>query len=225
MLTFSSRIIRGTVHGATLILPHIVNSFSFKDQHARRVKKFLYTFTSSENMLVLFIGERALRNTIGALGRNRARIEISSNVSKSNSDQITFSRRGCQWAHGSAWQCPANPWTHWCQGWNHGTQWFYIWWDILNNSGPLLWLEFRMLCVCFLLLNSDVKPVIDIYGICLVLLWWIICLSLSFFSQKLHSLCNAPISLYFVRINIIYNSTLTYLNIYIQVDCVLSGRH
>ena len=28
----------------------------------------------------------------------------------------------------------------------------------------------RMLCVCFLLLNSDVKPVIDIYGICLVLL-------------------------------------------------------
>ena len=34
----------------TRLLPHIVNSFSFKDQHARRVKKFLYTFTSSENM-------------------------------------------------------------------------------------------------------------------------------------------------------------------------------
>ena len=78
----------------TRLLPHIVNSFSFKDQHARRVKKFLYTFTSSENMHVLFIGERALRNTIGALGRNRARIEISSNVSKSNSDQITSPTEG-----------------------------------------------------------------------------------------------------------------------------------
>ena len=32
---------------------------------------------------------------------------------------------------------------------NHGTQWFYIWWDILNNSGPLLWLEFpAVCCVC-----------------------------------------------------------------------------
>ena len=45
-------------------------------------------------MHVLFIGERALRNTIGALGRNRARIEISSNVSKSNSDQITSPAEG-----------------------------------------------------------------------------------------------------------------------------------
>ena len=78
----------------TRLLPHIENSFSFKDQHARRVKKFLYTFTSTENMHVLLIGERALRNTIGALGRNRARIEISSNVSKSNSDQITSPTEG-----------------------------------------------------------------------------------------------------------------------------------
>ena len=45
-------------------------------------------------MHVLFIGERALRNTIGALSRNRARIEISSNVSKSNSDQITSPAEG-----------------------------------------------------------------------------------------------------------------------------------
>ena len=54
------------------------------------MKKFIYTFTSSENMHVLFIGERALRNTIGA----RARIEISTNVSKSNSDQITSPTEG-----------------------------------------------------------------------------------------------------------------------------------
>ena len=132
----------------TRLLPHFVNSFSFKDQHARRVKKFLYTFTSSENMHVLFIGERALRNTIGALGRNRARIEISSNVSKSNSDQITTPTEGVRELNGSAWQCPANPWTHWFQWWNHGTGWFYIWWDILNNSVPLLWLEFPVVfCV------------------------------------------------------------------------------
>ena len=45
-------------------------------------------------MHVLFIGERAFRTTIGALGRNRARIEISSNVSKSNSDQITSPTKG-----------------------------------------------------------------------------------------------------------------------------------
>ena len=50
--------------------------------------------TSSVNMHVLFIGERALRNTTGALDRNRARIEISSNVSKSNSDQITSPTEG-----------------------------------------------------------------------------------------------------------------------------------
>ena len=68
----------------TRLLPHIVNSFSFKDQHARRVKNFLDTFTSSENMHVLIIDERASRNTIGALGHNRARIEISCNGSKSN---------------------------------------------------------------------------------------------------------------------------------------------
>ena len=40
-------------------------------------------------MHVRFVGERALGNIIGALGRNRARIEISSNVSKSNYAQIT----------------------------------------------------------------------------------------------------------------------------------------
>ena len=72
----------------TRLLPHIVNSFSFKDQHARRVKNFLDTFTSSENMHVLFSDECAPRNTIGALGHNRARIEISYNCSKSNYAQI-----------------------------------------------------------------------------------------------------------------------------------------
>ena len=45
-------------------------------------------------MRVLFIGERALGNAIGALGRNRARREISSNVSKSNYDLITSPTEG-----------------------------------------------------------------------------------------------------------------------------------
>ena len=45
-------------------------------------------------MYVLFIGERALRNIIGALGHKRTRIKISSNVSKSNSDQITSPIKG-----------------------------------------------------------------------------------------------------------------------------------
>ena len=40
-------------------------------------------------MHVVFIGERTLGNSDGALGRNRVRIEISSNVSKTNYAQIT----------------------------------------------------------------------------------------------------------------------------------------
>ena len=78
----------------TRLHPHIVNSFSFKDQHARRVKNFLDTFTSSKNMHVLIIGEHASRNTIGALGHNRARIEIYCNGSKSNYAQIISPTEG-----------------------------------------------------------------------------------------------------------------------------------
>jgi len=59
----------------TRLLPHIIKSLSFKDQHARRVNKFLATFMSSENSHVNYIGKRAAVNTIGALGRNRVRLE------------------------------------------------------------------------------------------------------------------------------------------------------
>ena len=91
----------------TRLLPHIVNSFSFKDQHARRVKKYLSTFTSSENMHVLFIGERALMNNIGALGCNHASIEIPSSVSKSNYGHITSPTEAvseCTARLGNGWQ-------------------------------------------------------------------------------------------------------------------------
>ena len=37
-----------------------------------------------------------------------------------------------------------------------------------------------------------------------IFLWWIICLSLTFILKNLHSLCNAPLLSYFVRIDIKY---------------------
>ena len=51
-------------------------------------------FSSSAIMHILSIGKRAPRNTIGALGRNHARIEISSNVSKSNYAHIISPTEG-----------------------------------------------------------------------------------------------------------------------------------
>ena len=90
-----------------------------------------------------------------------------------------FSHRGRQWAHGITMQCPANPWTPGCQGWNHGIQLFHKWWTIVENPGPLLWLIFSALWCVYVVLRWYEAGEIDI---CYMFL----------FSQNLHSLCNAP---------------------------------
>ena len=41
------------------------------------------------------------------------------------------------------WRCVS------CLGLNHGTQWFHIRWNILDDSGPLLWLEYGVRASCF----------------------------------------------------------------------------
>ena len=60
----------------TNLLSYIVKSKNFSDQHLNRVRKFLHSFSTSKNLNVQLIGKRARENTIGALGRNRARCEV-----------------------------------------------------------------------------------------------------------------------------------------------------
>ena len=52
------------------LLPLIVQSRSFAEQHKSRVCKFIETFMTSENSRVAFIGERAKVCAFGTLGRN-----------------------------------------------------------------------------------------------------------------------------------------------------------
>ena len=59
----------------TRLLPLILNTPSFKDQHARCVQKFICVFLTAQNDNVLLIGSRTRDFVTGALGRNRARIE------------------------------------------------------------------------------------------------------------------------------------------------------
>ena len=76
------RSLQNSIQYLTRLLPQFVNSFSVKNQHAWSVKNFLDAFNSFENIRVLCIGERVLRKTILAPGHNRARLQISSGVSK-----------------------------------------------------------------------------------------------------------------------------------------------
>ena len=76
--------------------------YIFDTRHATLIRismtsvlnKFLDTYISSVNSHVVYIDERALRNTIGALGGNGARMVISSGVNKSNNSQITSPTEG-----------------------------------------------------------------------------------------------------------------------------------
>ena len=65
----------------TRLLPLLVQGRSFADQHASRIEvrvlKFILSFINSKNHHIAFIGKRALQFTTGALGRNRARCELT----------------------------------------------------------------------------------------------------------------------------------------------------
>jgi len=53
-----------------------LHSKSFSDQHIKRVAKFLHCFLVSHNDHVSLIGGRTRDFCTGALGRNRARVEV-----------------------------------------------------------------------------------------------------------------------------------------------------
>ena len=56
------------------VLPLIINSKSFSEQHRSRVSKFLGSFQTSKNKHVNFLGMRARVCTYGSLGRNYVRL-------------------------------------------------------------------------------------------------------------------------------------------------------
>ena len=61
------------------LLPLVVNSKSFVDQHLSRVKKFAHSFITSQNEKIRFIGEMAMLYSYGPLGRNFVKIEALNN--------------------------------------------------------------------------------------------------------------------------------------------------
>ena len=61
------------------LLPLVVNSKSFVDQHLSRVKKFANSFITSQNEKIRFIGEMAMLYSYGPLGRNFVKIETLNN--------------------------------------------------------------------------------------------------------------------------------------------------
>ena len=62
------------------LLPLIIRSRNFRDQHKSRVTKFLNAFMISENQYVRFIGHRARTSTCGPLGRNWTRCTMSGSL-------------------------------------------------------------------------------------------------------------------------------------------------
>ena len=59
----------------TRLLPLILNTSSFMDQHARRVQKFISAFLTAQNDNVSLIGSRTRDFRTGTLGRNQAQIK------------------------------------------------------------------------------------------------------------------------------------------------------
>ena len=62
------------------LLPLVINSRSFADQHVSRVKKFVNSFMISQNDKIRFIGQMAMLYSCGPLGRNVTRIGNLDNV-------------------------------------------------------------------------------------------------------------------------------------------------
>ena len=59
-----------------VLLPDLAGNENFHIQHERRFDNFFHTMLSSRNPAVSFIATKALHNTIGILGRNRAFLTV-----------------------------------------------------------------------------------------------------------------------------------------------------
>ena len=64
----------------TELLPHLVGNSNFSTQHIKRFVNFFDNMLHSENKHVRFIAQRALQNTNGVLGLNRAYCDVFTGV-------------------------------------------------------------------------------------------------------------------------------------------------
>ena len=59
-----------------VLLPGLAGNENFHIQHERRFDNLFHTMLSSRNPVVSFIASKALHNTVGILGRNRAFLSV-----------------------------------------------------------------------------------------------------------------------------------------------------
>ena len=78
------------------LLPLIVKSRTFEDQHFKRVSKFVNSIVESENEHLAFIGERAKSYSHGSLGRNYRRCMDKTVNDRQNPELLSIAQSICE---------------------------------------------------------------------------------------------------------------------------------